>query len=95
MSYISDIQRVTQKSQLSFCELKDTIIILYGEEGEDGITTIKNSKMKTILNAILGSEGPTIAYAITYCPNASKVLRWYYDVHKGDGYITENNIKEK
>ena len=45
--------------------------------------------MKTILNSLLGSDGPAIAYAITNCPNASKVLRWYYDVHKGDGYIEE------
>jgi len=89
MSYISDIQKVTQKSQLSFSELNDTIVALYGEEDSDGIITIDSSKIETILNSLLGSDGSTLAYAITYCPNASKVLRWYYDVNKGDGYIEE------
>lgn len=89
MSYISDIKKVTQKSKLSFNELKDTIVALYGEENPDGTTTMEGSKMRTILSSLLGSDGPTIAYAITNCPNASKVLRWYYDVQKGDGYICE------
>lgn len=89
MSYISDIQKVTQKSQLSFSELTDTIVALYGEEDPDGTTTMEGSKMRTILSSLLGSNGPAIANAITYCPNASKVLRWYYDVNKGDGYICE------
>lgn len=89
MSYISDIQKVTQKSQLSLSELEDTITVLYGEEDEEGISMMEGSKMKTILNSLLGSGGPAIANAITNCPNASKVLRWYYDVQKGDGYIEE------
>ena len=89
MSYISDIQNVTQKSQLSFNELTDTIVSLYGEEGTDGSATTEGSTMKTILNSLLGSDGPAIANAITNCPNASKVLRWYYDVNKGTGYICE------
>ena len=89
MSYISDIQKVTQRSKLSFNELTDTIVALYGEENQDGITTMEGSKMRTILFSLLGSDGPNIANAITNCPNASKVLRWYYDVNKGDGYIEE------
>ena len=88
MSYISDIQNVTQKSQLSFNELTDTIVS-HGEEGTDGSATMEGSTMKTILNSLLGSDGPAIANAITNCPNASKVLRWYYDVNKGTGYICE------
>ena len=89
MSYISDIQKVTQKSHLSFSELTNTIVALYGEEDIDGTTTMEGSKMRTILSSLLGSDGPAIANAITNCPNASKVLRWYYDVNKGDGYICE------
>ena len=89
MSYISDIQKVTQKSQLSFSELTDTIVDLYGEEDPNGTTTMEGSRMRTILSSLLGSDGPSIAYSITNCPNASKVLRWYYDVQKGDGYIEE------
>lgn len=89
MSYISDIQKVTQKSHLSFSELTNTIVALYGEEDIDGTTTMEGSKMRTILSSLLGSDGPAIANAITNCPNASKVLRWYYDVNRGDGYICE------
>ena len=89
MSYISDIQKVTQKPHLSFNELTNTILALYGEEDTDGSAMMEGSKMKTILNSLLGSDGPAIANAITNCPNASKVLRWYYDVNKGNGYICE------
>ena len=89
MSYISDIQKVTQKSQLSFSELTDTIVALYGDEDPDGTITMEGSRMRTILSSLLGSDGPAIANAITKCPNASKVLIWYYDVNKGDGYICE------
>lgn len=77
MSYISDIQKVTQKSQLSFSELTDTIVSLYGEEN-----------LESIIQSLLG-DSATLAYAITICPDASKVLRWYYDVNKGDGYFCE------
>ena len=53
MSYISDIQKVTQKPQLSFSELKDTIVALYGEEDSNGISTMEVSKIRTILNSLL------------------------------------------
>ena len=76
MSYTSDIQNSTQKTQLSYGELKDTISTLYGEEN-----------LESIIVSLLGRDSPTLAYAITNCPNANKVLRWYYDVQKGDGYI--------
>ena len=44
MSYISDIQKVTQKSHLSFSELTNTIVALYGEDDIDGTTTTEGSK---------------------------------------------------
>ena len=89
MDYKRDIQKVTQKPHLSFSELTETIVSLYGEEDTDGSATMEGSKMKTILNSLLGSDSQAIANAIINCPNASKVLRWYYDVNKGDGYICE------
>ena len=78
MDYKGDIKNATQKTHLSYGELKDTISTLYGEEN-----------LKSIILSLLGNDGPTIAFAITNCPNARKVLRWYYDVNKGDGYICE------
>lgn len=78
MDYKSDIKKVTQKTQLSYNELKDTIASLYNLDD-----------LKSILISLLGSDVPALAYAITTCPNASKVLRWYYDVNKGTGYIEE------
>lgn len=78
MDYKSDIKKVTQKTQLSYNELKDTIASLYNLED-----------LESILISLLGSDVPALAYAITNCPNASKLLRWYYDVNKGTGYIEE------
>ena len=78
MDYKSDIKKVTQKTQLSYDELKGTIATLYNLED-----------LESILVSLLGSDVPALAYAITKCPNASKVLRWYYDVNKGTGYIEE------
>lgn len=78
MDYKDGIKNATQKTQLSYGELKDTISTLYGEEN-----------LKSIILSLLGNDGPAIAFAITNCPNAIKVLRWYYDVNKGDGYICE------
>ena len=77
MDYKGDIKNATQKTQLSYNELKDTISALYGEEN-----------IESIILSLLGNSA-TLAFAITICPNASKVLRWYYDVQKGDGYICE------
>ena len=77
MDYKGDIKNATQKTQLSYNELKDTISTLYGEEN-----------IESIILSLLGNSF-VLAFAITNCPNASKVLRWYYDVNKGDGYICE------
>ena len=77
MDYKGDIKNATQKTQLSYDQLKDTISTLYGEEN-----------LKSIILSLLG-DSATLAYAIINCPNASKVLKWYYDVNKGDGYICE------
>lgn len=77
MDYKGDIKNATQKTQLSYNELKDTISTLYGEEN-----------IESIILSLLGNSA-ILAFAITNCPNASKVLRWYYDVQKGDGYICE------
>ena len=77
MDYKGDIKNATQKTQLSYDQLKDTISTLYGGEN-----------LKSIILSLLG-DSATLAYAITKCPNASKVLKWYYDVNKGDGYICE------
>jgi hypothetical protein len=77
MDYKGDIKNATQKTQLSYGQLKDTISTLYGEEN-----------LESIIRSLLG-DSATLAYAITICPNSSKVLRWYYDVNKGVGYICE------
>jgi len=77
MDYKGDIKNATQKTQLSYGQLKNTIYTLYGEEN-----------LESIIQSLLG-DSATLAYAITICPNTSKVLRWYYDVNKGDGYICE------
>jgi hypothetical protein len=78
MDYKGDIENTTQKTQLSYDELEDTIYTLYGGEN-----------LESIIHSLLG-ESATLAYAITICPNSRKVLRWYYDVQKGNGYICEN-----
>jgi hypothetical protein len=78
MDYKEDIKNATQKTQLSYNELKDIISTLYGEENRE-----------SIILSLLGNSA-TLVFSITICPNASKVLRWYYDVQKGDGYICEN-----
>ena len=77
MDYKGDIKNATQKTQLSYHQLKETISTLYGEEN-----------LESIILSLLG-ESAKLAYAITNCPNANKVLRWYYDVQKGGGYICE------
>ena len=77
MDYKGDIKNATQKTQLSYNELKNTISTLYGEEN-----------IESIILSLLGNSA-ILAFAITNCPNARKVLRWYYDVQKGDGYICE------
>lgn len=95
MEYSSEIIRekicnVTNKPILTFNELTDIIVRLFGTETENGTMFMNGQEMKKIIRSILGDENSfTAAVAMHNSPQLQSVLSWEYDVEKGSGYLRE------
>ena len=71
---------------ISFSQLTDIILRLYGDGPDSGPLRLDGSKMKSILTSILGKNA-TDAALISDNPSFKKKLLWYYDINKGESYI--------
>ena len=100
----NDIISVIGITTISYDELIDTIVRIYGKESTDKERTDKESsdkkqedstvemsdvKIQDILNELLNPEIVKLANAVTNCPNASKVLQCIYKTGEGMVYILE------
>lgn len=95
----NDIIAVIGITTISYDELIDTIVRIYGTENdctessdkekEDSVLELSGVKIQCILNELLNPEIVKLANAVTNCPNASKVLYCIYKTGEGMVYIVE------
>ena len=74
---------------ISYDELIDTIVRIYGKEKENSVLELSGVKIQCILNELLTPDIVTLATGVTNCPNASKVLHCVYKTGEGMVYIME------
>ena len=88
MEYKNDIKSVTTKDYLTFDELTDIIVRVYGEEKEDGTMVMDGEKVKSYLRSILGDESSlTAAISVYNSPQLQESMYWRYDVKGGQGVL--------
>lgn len=95
----NDIIAVIGISTISYDELIDTIVRIYGtekfdkessdKEKENSVLELSGVKIQCILNELLNPEIVKLANAVKNCPNASKVLYCIYKTQEGMVYILE------
>ena len=93
----NDIISVIGITTISYDELIDTIVRIYGKEStdkessdkEDITVEMSSVKVQEILNELLNSEIVKLANGVTNCPNTSKVLHCIYKTGEGMVYIIE------
>ena len=85
----NDIISAIGITTISYDELIDTIVRIYGKEADDDSVEISGVNIQEILNELLNPEIVTLANAVTNCPNASKALYCIYKTGEGMVYILE------
>jgi len=90
----TDIISAIGITTISYDELIDTIVGIYGTESsdkkqEDGSVELCGVKVQEILNELLTPDIVTLANSVRNCPNASKVLQCIYKTGEGMVYIME------
>ena len=93
----NDIISVIGITTISYDELIDTIVRIYGTESSDKESSDKEYitvemsgiNIQGILNKLLTPDIVTLANGVTNCPNASKVLQCIYKTGEGMVYIIE------
>ena len=88
----NEIISVIGITTISYDELIDTIVRIYGTESsdkEDSTVEMSGVKVQEILNELLNSEIVKLANSVTNCPNTSKVLHCIYKTGEGMVYILE------
>ena len=85
----NEIISVIGITTISYDELIDTIVRIYGKEKEDITVEMSGVKVTEILNELLNSEIVKLANSVTNCPNTSKVLHCIYKTGEGMVYILE------
>ena len=88
MDYKSDIQSSTTKHILSFNELEQIIVRLYGEE-QNGHIVLQPDKFASILKSIFDRDIYDMMCAFVNSSQLQSVLNWHYDTRDGQGYLTE------
>lgn len=90
MDYNGNIRQVTNKEFLTFQELKDITVRMYGNETEDGGMTMSGNDLEKHIRSILGDENSfTAAKSIEHFPQLQNIFIWRYDVKNGYGILTE------
>jgi len=90
----TDIISAIGNTTISYDELIDTIIRIYGKESsdkekEDNVIEMSSVNVQEVLNDLLTPDLVSLANGVTNCPNASKVLHCIYDTKEGMVYIME------
>jgi hypothetical protein len=90
MDYKMNIQSNVTKKFLTFNELTDVIVHLYGTSvDEDEKITMSSNEIESHLRKIFDNDSYTMAVAVHNSSQLRNVLTWYYDVEKGEGYLKE------
>lgn len=92
MDYKMNIQSNVTKKILTFNELTDVIVRLYGTSVDEKIIMPSN-EMESHLRKIFDNDSYTMAVAVHNSSQLRNVLTWYYDVDKGDGYLQEKSSR--
>jgi hypothetical protein len=88
MGIKEDIISAVGETTISYTALIDTIVRMYGEEGENGGTYMDGDTLHSYMSNLLGEDLTYMANAIHNCPNASKKLNAVYNTVNG-GFIKE------
>lgn len=88
MGIKEDIISAVGEKTLSYMELIDTIVRMYGEEGVNDGTYMDGDTLHSYMSNLLGEDLTYMANAIHNCPNASKKLKVIYNTVEG-GFIKE------
>ena len=95
----NDIISAIGITTISYDELIDTLVRIYGTDSDDKESSDKEKEDSTVemsginiqemLNELLIPDIVTLANGVTNCPNASKVLQCVYKTGEGMVYIME------
>ena len=90
----ADIISAIGNTTISYDELIDIIVRIYGTERSDkkqgdGSVELGGVKVQEILNELLTPDIVTLANSVRNFPNASKVLQCIYKTGEGMVYIME------
>lgn len=88
MGIKEDIISAVGEKTLSYMELIDTIVRMYGEEGENGGTYMDGDTLHSYMSNLLGEDLTYMANSLYNCHNASKKLKVIYNTVEG-GFIKE------
>lgn len=83
MGIKEDIISAVGEKTLSYMELIDTIVRMYGEEDENGGTYMDGSSLHSYMSNLLGEDFTNLANAVHNCPDASKKLKIVYNTVEG------------
>ena len=88
MGIKEDIISVVGETTISYTALIDTIIRMYGKEGENGGTYMDGDTLHSYMSNLLGEDLTNLANSLYNCHNASKKLKVIYNTVEG-GFIKE------
>jgi hypothetical protein len=88
MDYKAAISQNTDKKQLSFNELEEIIVKLYGEEQNERII-LQPEKFISILKSMFDPDSYTMINAFVHSSQLQAVFNWHYDTRDGQGYLTD------
>tara|TARA_B100000131_G_C17587946_1_gene397966 strand:+ start:182 stop:469 length:288 start_codon:yes stop_codon:yes gene_type:complete len=94
MDYKTNIRSNVSKKYLTFNELTDIIVRLYGTSvDEDEKMIMPSNEMESHLRKIFDNDSYTMAVAVNNSSQLKNILTWYYDVEKGEGYLQEKSSR--
>ena len=89
MDYKASILEHFGPQNISITDLIEYLVMNYGETKQDGLKTIGEQELESILTNLLTTDGLDAAYAMNNIPQFREVFNWHYDTRDGNGYITE------
>jgi hypothetical protein len=83
MGIKEDIISAVGEKTLSYMELIDTIVRMYGEEDENGGTYMDGDTLHSYMSNLLGEDLTNLANSLYNCHNASEKLKAVYNTVEG------------
>ena len=83
MGIKEDIISAVGEKTLSYMELIDTIVRMYGEEDENGGTYMDGDTLHSYMSNLLGEDLTNLANSLYNCHNASEKLKVVYNTVNG------------